>query len=1540
MGNYESTADGGGVSHRGGTLPGMDERTKQGGAGGGANTAGGLFSPAAAAWFDETFAAPTPAQARGWPAIAAGGHTLIHAPTGSGKTLAAFLYMLDRLLTEPAPPPPARCRVLYISPMKALAHDVERNLRAPLTGIRRAAALRGLEPPAEVTAAIRTGETPAAERRRMQQRPPDILITTPESLYLILTSQARRMLGSVRWVIIDEVHAVAGTKRGSHLALSLERLEEITAAPPQRIGLSATQRPLPVIAEFMGGGRLEGEAWIPRPVTIVDAPGDRKLEVEIIVPVEDMTAPPPPDPLASDPSPAGRRSIWPSIYPKVLDLIRSHRSTIVFTNSRRQAERLCAELNELAGGEIARAHHGSVSREQRLAIEDLLKRGELPAVAATSTLELGIDMGSVDLAVLIESPPSAASGLQRAGRAGHRVGAASAAKIFPKFRGDLLEAAVVSGLMLAGEVEPTAVPQSPLDALAQQIVAAAAVDDWEVDGLYRMVRRAAPYRSLARGPYEAVLDMLAGRYPSELFGELRPRLIWDRVANVLTARSGARRLAVTNPGTIPDRGLYTVNLPDGSRVGELDEEMVYESRPGDAFVLGASTWRITDITRDRVEVVPAPAEPSARMPFWRGDRVGRPIETGRAVGRFIRRIGAMEPDRAVEVLMEEHRLDRWAASNLADYLADQKEASGVLPTDRTVVVERFRDEIGDWRIAVLSPLGGRVHAPWAMAINRKLTDRYGRKLDVIWSDDGISFRFIDTDDLPGLEDLLIDPDELEPILVEELSGTALFAGRFREAAARALLLPRRRFDGRIPLWLQRRRASDLLAIASQFGSFPIVLETYREILQDVFDLPAARELLGGIRSRKVRVEEVETAGPGPFASSLLFEFAASFLYEGDAAPAERRAAALTLDRQLLAELLGEGELRELLDEKVIASVEMELQRLAEGRKARGPDGVHDLLRALGPLSEEDAAARLEGGGADAGEILAALESGRRVMRASVAGRRVWAAVEDAGRLRDALGVQPPPGIPRAFLESGPDPLGGVMARYARTRGPFTAGEAAAALGLSEAAAVQALEALEQKGKLTRGAFRPGGAGREWVDAGVLRRLKRRSLAVLRQEIEAVEQPALGRFLPAWQGVGRTGRGSAEALLEAVRLLQGASLPASILERDVLPARLDYTPGMLDELTASGEVVWVGRGPLGPRDGRVALYLREQMELLHRGLDREPPAGGLHEAIRAHLAGRGASFFRDIHAAAGGERLEDTLEALWDLVWAGEVTNDTLAPVRALALGRVRSMPRRSPAARGPAPARPRYGRRPSRRRGRGRPARPGHLPSALPPSSSGRWSLAADLCPAPASDSMWAAAWAGLLLERQGVLTRAGALAENIPGGLDSLYPVLDRMEETGRIRRGYFVEGLGGLQFALPGAVDRLRSAEEESEKPVILAAADPANPYGALIPWPESAGGRANRSAGAYVILRGGTPLVFLKRGGRRAVLLTRDAELYPAAAEALTELGERNPRLALEAVDGRPAEDHPLGALLLEKGFAPGLRGLSYRGRPAQTRSPLGR
>ena len=932
-----------------------------------------------------------------------------------------------------------------------------------------------------------------------------------------------------------------------------------------------------------------------------------------MVPVEDMSAPLRPEPQVDarsdgtidppDPRLApSRPSVWEAIYPRVLDLIRSHRSTIVFANSRRLAERICSELNALAGEEIARAHHGSVSREQRVSIEEGLKRGELPAVVATSSLELGIDMGAVDLVIQVESPTSVASGLQRVGRAGHQVGAVSRAKVFPKFRGDLLEATVVVDRMVDRTVESTRIPRNPLDVLAQQVVSMVSVEPWNAADLLAVVRRSAPYADLTAGPFEATLDMLAGRYPSDLFAELRARITWDRIDGTITPRPGARQLAVANAGTIPDRGLFRVTLPDGARVGELDEEMVYESRPGDVFLLGASTWRIVDIQHDRVEVVPEPGAPAANMPFWHGDAPGRPLETGRAIGEFIRRMGAMPADEAEATLRDRYRLDPLAASNLVAYLAEEQEAVGVLPTDRTIVVERFRDEIGDWRLVVLSPLGARVHAPWAMALVRRFRERYGHDVDVIWSDDGMVFRFPDTDDVASAEEVAIDPEEAEGHLMEQLPDTALFAARFREAASRALLLPRRRPGSRTPLWQQRRRAADLLAVAREFGSFPIILETYREVLQDDFDLPALREVLGGIQSRRIRLAEVVTTSPSPFASSLLFDFVAAYLYEGDTPLAERRAAALTLDRDLLAELLGEGELRQLLDPEVVAEVELELQALTDERRVRGLDGVHDLLLRLGPLTADGIASRIVDG--DALALLDQLTAARRAIPVRIGGTDNWAAVEDASRLRDALGVQPPPGVPFTFLEPVVDPMGDVVGRFARTHGPFTQGAAAAALGLAPAVARTALDRLEAQGRVVRGAFRPGGDGVEWVDVEVLRRLKRRSLAVLRKEIEPVGPDALGRFLPAWHGVG-TATADRAGLTDVVRQLQGAAIPASALETDVLSARLNYRPEDLDRLMVSGDVVWVGAGSIGPRDGRVALFFADQLPLLDVDHHQQP-----------------------------------------------------------------------------------------------------------------------------------------------------------------------------------------------------------------------------------------------------------------------------------------------------------------------------------------------
>jgi ATP-dependent Lhr-like helicase len=1465
------------------------------------------FSPAVREWFEASFDAPTPAQSKGWIAIAKGEHTLVLAPTGSGKTLAAFLWAIDRLATESPPAEPtARTRVVYISPLRALAVDVEKNLRAPLTGIRHVAERSGSGLAHDPAVGVRTGDTPTRERRQLLAHPPDILITTPESLYLMLTSSARETLRGVTTVIVDEIHSLAGTKRGAHLALSLERLDALADEAPQRIGLSATQRPLQTIARFLGGHADDGE---PRPVTIVDAGHRKPMELEVVVPVEDMgSLGQPMDVPASGPAAAGpsRTSIWPSIHPRLLELIRAHRSTIVFVNGRRLAERLAAQLNELAEEDLVRTHHGSIAREQRLEVEDALKSGRLRAIVATSSLELGIDMGAVDLVVQVESPGSVASGLQRIGRAGHQVGQPSKGKIFPKFRGDLLEASVVAERMLAGAIEETRVPRDPLDVLAQQLVAMCAVDEWRVDDLYATVRRAENFSALSHEIFLAVLDLLAGRYPSDGFAELRPRLVWDRQTDVVRARDGAGRIAITSGGTIPDRGLFGVFLADGSRVGELDEEMVYESRRGEVFLLGASSWRIDDITRDRVVVSPAPGEPG-KMPFWHGDKPGRPIELGRAIGAFTRELRGARRGEAVARLRDEVGLDAWAADNLVAYLEEQVEATGAVPDDRTIVVERFRDEIGDWRVCVLSPFGNQVHAPWGLAIEARLEERFGPGAQVLWGDDGIVIRLPEAVDRIPVEDLLFEPEQVEAAVVEALPGTAMFASVFREASARALLLPRQRPGTRTPLWQQRQRSADLLVEAAKHPTFPMLLETTRECLRDVFDVPALREVMGDLRSRRTKLVAVETEHASPFAQSLLFRWIAVFMYEGDAPLAERRAAALALDRDLLRELLGAEELRDLLDPRAIDEVTLELQRLAADRRARGIDGVHDLLRDLGPLDDGEVRARVDG---EADAWMHALIDDGRALRLRVAGEERLAAVEDAARLRDALGVSLPRGLPGVFTGPTDRPLRDLVARYARTHGPFVPADPAARFGVAVDRVQGALVELETEGRLAQGGFSPGGVEHEWCDTDVLRRLRQRSLAALRREVEPVEAAAFARFLPAWQGAERP-NGASDALVEAVGHLQGAAIPASILETDVLPARVRaYRPADLDALAASGDLVWVGAGGLGADDGRVVLCFRGQARsLLRDRLDGERPDGALHDAIRAHLAGRGASFWPDLVQAAGTADERVLVTALWDLVWAGEVTNDTLAPLRAFVRGA-------SAKIRAPQP-----GSRP----------RPGALRRAGPPAGAGRWSLTATLLDPPASPTEAAHARALQLLDRHGVVTREAALAEGTPGGYAGVYPVLKAMEDAGTVRRGYFVAGLGAAQFAMPGAVDRLRAvrapAGHDEPGALVLAAADPAQPYGAALPWPAGAG-RPSRAAGAYVVLVDGGIAAFLERGGRSLTTFGVDADPWADALASLVKDG-RLRRVELVRIDGEPSAASPHAERLRLAGFLDGYRGLTLRG-----------
>ncbi|MGH3687882.1 MAG: ATP-dependent helicase [Pseudonocardiaceae bacterium] len=1540
------------------------------------------FSPATRDWFTGAFAAPTPAQQGAWDAVADGHHALVVAPTGSGKTLAAFLWALDRLAVMGPPDQPARrCRVLYLSPLKALAVDVERNLRSPLAGIRQAAHRLGLPMP-DIRVGMRTGDTPAEQRRAFTRTPPDVLVTTPESLFLLLTSAARESLRGVHTVIVDEVHAVAATKRGAHLALSLERLDALLDKPAQRIGLSATVRPVEEVSAFLAGNR---------PVQVVQPASAKTIEVSVQVPVPDMSAL---GEVVGDADGAAdhRASIWPAVEQRVLELVRAHRSTIVFANSRRLAERLTARLNELAADEparprdrmpaellgqaglaggaptvLAKAHHGSMSREQRTLVEEELKSGRLPCVVATSSLELGIDMGAVELVVQIEAPPTVASGLQRIGRAGHQVGAVSRGVVFPKFRGDLVSCAVIAERMTSGMIEALRYSRNPLDVLAQHVVAMVALDPWTVDDLATLVRRAAPYSALPDSALHAVLDMLAGRYPSEEFGELRPRIVWDRVSDELRGRPGAQRLAVTSGGTIPDRGLFTVMTPGGadgpgSRVGELDEEMVYESRVGDTFLLGSTSWKILDITHDRVIALPVPGEP-ARMPFWKGDAPGRPLELGRALGAFVRELSSAGA--AARNRIEAVGLDAWAADNLLSYLREQREATGHVPDDRTVVVERFRDELGDWRMVVHSPFGAQVNGPWALAIGARLRERRGVEAQVAGADDGIVLRLPDALDadgaevLPTAEDVLLDPDEVEQLVVAEVSGSALFAARFRECAARSLLLPRRDPRRRTPLWQQRQRSAQLLTVASKYEQFPVVLEAMRECLQDVYDLPGLRELMSEVQARRVRVVEVATPSPSPFARSLLFGYVGMFLYELDAPLAERRAAALALDSTLLAELLGTEAIRELLDPEVLAEVETQLQRIDPDRHARDVEGTADVLRALGDLTDAEAAQR-----GIAPEWLTELRAARRAITVRIAGQQRWLAIEDAGRVRDALGVALPVGVPEAFTEPVADPLGDLVLRYARTRGPFTAAGAADRFGLGVAVVGAVLDRMTRAGTLVRGELRPvelGGGGTEYCHADVLRRLRRASLARLRAEVEPVEQAALGRFLPAWHGI-ESWKGSSgparrrraptpEDVLSAVEQLAGAPVPASALESLLLPARLPgYFPALLDELTTSGEVTWIGCGSLPGADGWIALAPTDLADLVLPDLEDQLALTPIHRAVLHTLgwvpAGGGALFFRQLadrtsqclladHEPVPGDA--DVVAALWDLVWAGLLTNDSLAPLRTLVSGRSAThRPRRS-APRGRY-ARMRTGRAP--------------MPSRAGPSTAaGRWSLSPvahpPQSPTPLSSpplsqpvpqpdpTQRAHARAETFLERHGVLTRGALDTERVVGGFAGVYQVLRAMEESGRCRRGYVIEGLGAAQFAVPGAIDRLRAVSQPSNgiTTVVLAATDPAQPYGAALPWPPTVGEvhhRPGRKAGALAVLVDGAAVLYVERGGRSLLSFTEDTGTLRAAVHALAGTVQHGwlGSLSVERADGEAALGSALADLLREAGFRATPRGLRIR------------
>lgn len=1830
------------------------------------------FSAPVRDWFRATFSAPTAAQEGAWESIRNGNNTLIIAPTGSGKTLAAFLWALDALHREHEAGTAGGTRILYISPLKALGADVERNLRAPLTGITRLSGNNTGEP--NISVGVRSGDTPVRKRRQLISNPPDILITTPESLYLMLTSAARNTLAGVTTVIVDEIHNLAATKRGAHLAVSLERLDALLEKPAQRIGLSATVENPEAVARFLGGIQ---------PVTIMSRPVAKEWDLRLSVPVPDMaalggandygqglyapsemqgsggsastsspvSAAQPISSAASTPASAPytledaigvfpgqetgqetdqayptqtdgntapkntltiseeslretadserpETSIWPRVQEHIVDHIENNRSTIVFVNSRGLAEKLTAALNDIhlrrfltqqgidpedytAGicditevPPLARAHHGSVSKEQRTLIEEALKGGTLRCVVATSSLELGIDMGHVDLVIQVAAPPSVASALQRVGRAGHRVGEISRGFFYPKHRGDLLGATVTLAGMRSGTLEPLAIPTNPLDVLAQQTVAACALGPISVDSWYEALRRSAPYAELPRALFDSVLEMLAGRYPSDEFAELRPRIIWDRTpteqapSGSIEGRPGAQRLAVTSGGTIPDRGLFPVYLVSGDeergpkRVGELDEEMVYESRAGEVITLGASSWRIEEITHDAVRVSPAPGQP-ARLPFWHGDRMGRPYALGVQTGTFTRALSSLDAtdSAAARLQLEQLGLDTWAVDNLLAYLREQRESTGAVPSDTRMIVERHRDELGDWRVVLHSPLGYGVHAPWALAVRARIEERYGVDASVMASDDGLILRLSAMEDVPPGADLfLFDPDELEAIVTERVGDSALFASRFRENAARALLLPRRDPGKRTPLWQQRQRAAQLLDVARKYPDFPVLLETARECLQDVYDVPALVQVHRSLQSRAVSMLEVETNDPSPFARTLLFEYVAEHLYDGDAPAAERRAAALSLDPALLAELLGSSGLRDLLDPAVLVQTQQRLQRTGERYRACGVEGVADLLRQLGPLSARELSLRLradnprtesaahgsqdfgesedsENYGEESGEEYGAHAStteARELAEELVRSRRAfsfmgaadgsaepqlyYAVVEDAARLRDGLGIMPAAALPVALLEPVAEPLENLVSRYARTHIPFTAQQAAEHFSrltpVGVGVLIPVLQRLQQQRRLSSGEFLPevlralGSAGVEWVDAQVLRTIRARSLAALREEIEPVSAQVYGAFLPSWQnvrslsvrvaqtlpeasaygafmpsrraatvvgervaplgsaaedGAEHTGQDSASAtedLLTAIDQLAGVRVPASALETLILPARVPgYQPHMLDELMASGRVFFTGAGQLGggsaqKSDGWIRLHLSESSSLTlgedypEQLLRVENPElwealqdpGTLEHAIYEALA-HGGLFVPALRervaqlmsaAAPAGQvvTFPDAAEvsaALWRLVWAGAVTNDSFAPVRAMLAG-VRSAH--------PTPAAParlsRVGRRGAGRiaaarasmgnglaggygadsygsssysapaAGRGlRSLRDNSLRGgfhgaapAVAPQDSGRFSRVDTLLQEPVEATVAALARADLLLDRYGVLTRGCLQVEDSAGGFSQLYRIYSAAEDRALVRRGYFIEGLGAAQFAAPATVDLLRSTADSLSVPagpqgfgatqgfgasaytpqrtdteqvygtftvILLAATDPANPYGAALSWPaipsfahEGEGTvkhRPARKAGACVVLVDGAPVLYVERGAKTLLAFTTDPVLLEAAAPALARLVSAGgaEKISVEKVNdvellgthtvntstlgasGGEVVEHPVEALraaLQAQGFYATVRGLSLR------------